>query len=755
MVPMEDTKVLVEEIDQIATRYQEQAELDNLRKKDVKMEIYFDTYHVLPIIQGYWELLKNVLNEINIQVFKDDRTLVKSLVYFEYINDIKILLPHAAELKNQLDKTYLLPLENVDQRKIDAFLKGINLDNLENLKRVYQNSGLEKYVLSLSSHSEDIFKANYVLDELIWTRRYSYLFEKKGIIKYDDSKYNNIEILETRLFHNISKALSLSTPERQHKTINNLRDAMALCMFHQKIKNYKENGEVLPLMYVSGGVLSRLPSELKDEFKVEHRKLAKGVKINLLKDTEFFIIDAMFSAEKFADADDKVFFKMQKIKESLKVYSEIKETVPKHEINSLVTNWKQLRDNDFFEKIWLDGKGGSKKLSKNIIALLQYDALVQNEETFKKIIEREKEKIRIDIDTRTNDLLFLEDIWRQVETFNEVIQERLNDQLTQFYEQPDIFKDEGLTRFSPPSGYVETEIKSLWLGFLECYQNDDERKFQLLKVNLTKIIYDGFLKEKSKNHEKILVGLSILWVFHKYQLIIKLVERLNDDFGKYYQIPIIYLSSVNKQGYKSSRYIKIIQKYLLCIESKDWYIRNYQAWMGVGYVKFNFWRNFQNASRKALEGGLDNYLNESIVLFKNAFEYLIEIKDDDTESDEKILYRNVKYYYAVNNFVFYSLIAESQDIKEEWFSELVYQLTSIQDGDLYNQCRFSDTIAHYHFFMAKQAKSKESTLESLGNAERFSRESIKKSVFKDERFQSLLDRILHFKAKVEGVKFNP
>jgi len=725
---MDHTSEQLQRIDQIANRYREQTLLDELRDDDVTVTVYFDTYHILPLIQGYWELQKNIFNDIDVQTFKDDRFLVKSLAYFGHIKNLRILLPHAVELSNQLDKTYLLPNDYVDQEKIDKFLESVRLDDLKRLKERAKNNRLEDYLTTLEPHAVDLFKANYVLDKLIWTKRYNHLFDVNSFIQYDDWKYDNSDILQSKLFLRLLDALATSAEARKHKTVNNLRDAMALCMFHQKVKQFRKTKKNLPLFYVSGGVLAKLEDSLLKEFEVVYKK---NKTINTLKDTEFFIVDSMFPT-KSSESEDETFRKMRNVRESVDVYTRIGVIYPGTNIDELIKEWENLRANNFFKKLWPLIK---KSLNKNIIGLIDYEYLLKNQELFNRFIKKEKKKIGQSLDARVNDLVFLEDIWKEVETFNQVLKERVNENSILFYERADIYRDEGLTRFSSPTGYIEDEIKQLWSGFLDSYFKQDNSVYQSLKVRLTKHIYEGFLRSDRKNFEKILIGISILYVFHKDALILKLIKRLNGNYGTYYQIVLVYMASMIRSGKKTSTDLYQMKELIVCIESKEWYPQNYKAWLGIAFIKFNIWKMMRSGGERQL---VTHYLEESIRLIQKAYRYLYVYKD---QSDQKSVMRNVKYYYCLNNYIYYSLHSETKEISDTEFHEYVDELMGIQDENEYSQCRFSDTIAFYYYRRAKGGAILKDRLADLQIAESYSNRAIDTAVFKDGKFSQMLERV--------------
>lgn len=736
-----DIQSQIEVIEKLASRYREQTDLEEIRAKGFKVEIYFDTYHILHMVQGYWELPLDTYDNVDTANFFSNRFLVKCLVYFKFIKGIKLLLPHAIELGMQLDKNYLLPSHSVKSEAIEKFLNNIHFDSLDELIKLSEENKLEEYLRKIKTRSEDIFKANYVLSELKWNSRYNYLMNRKDpVVKFDDAKYNNLQILQSNLFHEIMSALE-NMEERKNKTVNNLRDAMALCMFYKKIQQFRAD-QVLPLFYISGGVLSKLPIGITQKFIVKVGKKKEAKTVNLLKDSEFFILDSMFTQD-MIDIDDTLYKNMRHLKHALKFYSS-DNTFLDNDIATITASWQKFKENDFFEKLWNPERGSKKvALTDTIKDLLNYRYIVNNDQAFRRLIEQDRESIKNTLTEKISDLVFLEEIWLEVDTFDKFIENKINRGNKLKLEDSDIFKDEGLTRFSPPTGgEIESNIKEIWKGFLEHYITRG-RQYQAVKVKLTQILYDGCIKAEKKDCDKILTGISILWAFQRYSLIIKIVDRLDFNYGDRYQIGLIMLASMIKRQQKTGSSANKMHKVIRCIETQQCFAVNYKAWIGLAYIKFNIWRIY------CLDGGkyekYGNYLTESIKLNKKAFMYLEDKKDEDNYE----LHRNVKFYYSLNNFIYYTIKGIPDELANPLFISYIKLLQNGQSSDDYKQPRFSDTIALYYFISAQNAISKERKMYFITRAETYSKEAIELSRFRDETFEEHLDEIILYKDEIE------
>lgn len=744
----------VEQIKRLANKYLEQDLIDQIRSNGQIIEVYFDTYYILAMIQGYWEIRIGQLKDIDTKAFNDDKFLVKSLAYLGYIKNIKILLPHAVELKNQLDKTYLLPDERISKDHIDYFLEEIKLDKLSKLKSFYENNELEKYLQKLTPRTEDIFKANYVLSQLDWEKRYKFLFNGKNhsILSYDLQKYDKIKILESKLFHQVYEALT--SDEREFKTVNNLRDAMALCIFNEKIKKYRNDKKVLPLFYVTNDVISKL-GELINEFTVE---IPEKGKIVLLKDTEYFIIDAIFSRPGNTEKDSQIFSQLNRIKEFTNIYEEIESDLPKEEIHQIVKSLKQYKENDFFNKIWDEKHGSRDILNENIRNLLEYDFLIENSENVRKLINSEREKIRMSIDDSVGDFIFLEQLWKSIDLIPEYLEKVINKESQLLNEMSaDIFRDEGLTRFSLPQGEVERQIKEIWKEFLENYKASGV-KIRAIKVKLTKIIYEGTLEEENDAMEKVLVGISILFVFHRYDLIISIVEHIKNIY-KCRHILFIYVACLIKVGSRSVSRLKKIEGLLNYIDKEYTQSMNYKNWISISFLKFNYWSLRTNGEFRYEEANRDERYDQlaidAIRLSKEAYHYLLDSNEDIEDDELKSEYRSIKLYYALNNYIYYSVCAGNDKLVEsDTFFRYVKKLMKIQEGERFEkQSRFNDTLASYFYRRAiKSQVPIDQKLKFLEIAEELSLSAQKNTVLKDNKFNTLYREIEIKKLNISNEK---
>lgn len=747
------SQIKVGDIDQIGKKYEQQFAVNKLKKSGVKIEVYFDTYYVLRMIQGFWELRANKYNDIDRLAFRNDRFLVKSLAYFGYIPDIKMLVPHAAELRNQLGKTFLLPNDPIRPPEIEKFLNEVKLGGLRKLKEENKADGLEAYLKKIRLKTEEIFKANYVLTELFWEKRYRHLFDKgeNTIVTFDDDQYNKLEILESDLFEKIDRALT--TGDRATKTVNNLRDAMALCIMCEKIKEYNDHKSTLPILYVTKDVLKKLGDLCKSHFTIITED---GDMISVLKDTEYFVLDAMFSAENQSTEENPLFSQLLKFKDSVSVYETVKGTAPDADIIRIEDNWKRFRNNNFFDKIWNAEQGTRKILSDNIKKLLQYEQIVQNKEALQKTIVNERNRIRSSIDYTINDLVFLEEVWNEIDFIPQDLKKTINKRSQLFKSRlADVLRDEALTRFSPPKGNVEDRIIMFWNEFLENYDKGSE-KLKPVKVDLTRTIYDNFGKKSEMDYDRILIGIAVLYVFRKYKLIVKIIERIGKNTGSPTYMNLgnpsniyIYISSLIKLDHRSTERHTKIEELIKSVEEKPWHKKSYESWIAVGFLKFNYWLaqgkgQFKYEASDGFEhfGKYDHYAKEAIKITKRAFDQLQKEKTKIQKEKENTNFM-VKYYYTLNNYIYYVICAgANEDFDTPIFDSLVHELRDLQAGESeYKQPRFHDTIASYYFRQAKQSSTLRHAMKLLKFAEKMSKAAMDSTVLNDSKFDSLFGKI--------------
>ncbi|MDB5141173.1 MAG: hypothetical protein JWR12_3089 [Mucilaginibacter sp.] len=319
----------------------------------------------------------------------------------------------------------------------------------------------------------------------------------------------------------------------------------------------------------------------------------------------------------------------------------------------------------------------------------------------------------------------------------------------------DIFRDEGMTRFSVPVGMVEDKVNELWEGFLTSHQQDD-RHDHFLKVELTKLIYDGCLKNPQKiDYDKILIAITILYAFRRNEIIIKIVERLNFSYDNRYQIALIYAASMYKSA-KHPGVIEKIDKILLDLENCSAFDKNYKFWIGMGYVKFNVWKTLTTPT-KAEHSDPDDfyrrkYLKDGIKLTKRAFNFLADALKTGPDDD----HRMVKYYYTLNNYIYYNVESKEPGhiLDENFYHEFVTVLQTCQQSDQYRQNRFSDTIARYYLAKALLDKDLDDKHSDLEKAHRYIVDAINYAVLKDERFEDLKSDIEFNQQSVKAKRNN-
>src|SRR6185503_1060236 len=670
---------------------------------------------------------------------------VKALAYLGYIKNIKILQPHIAELSEQLHKSFLLPADDLSENEIDVFLEEIHLQKLRDLKILAEQNKLKQYLAGMAPNAESIFKANYILSEIYWNKRSNRLFhgtdDKKPLITYDDQLYNPIHYLESGLFKKVEKAIS--SGDRENLTINNFRDTVALCMIKEKIPDRNDNPKKIPFFFVSHDVYFRLTDEIHRDFSYVSRK--NGRRIYLIKDAEYFIIQTIFSQEK--NAGNKViehreaFDKLKDIKKSFDIYRNIDAPFPHSEIKPLIDKWDKYRNYEFFQLIWDDEIGGEVTLNKHITDLFEYKFLTDNENRFSPMLERERKSIKQSFDTQAKDFGFLEDFWDAISKIKSELKTRFND-ASDFIDikKIDFFRDEGMTRFSLPDN-ITVQTNKLWEAFLISHQHQD-REDHYLKVELTKLIYNGFLKNpKEINYDQILIVIAILYSFRKNEMIIQIIERLRFPYNNRYQIALIHAASMYKFA-KRPGYLPRIDKVISDVEGCSDFNQNYKFWIGLGYIKFNVWKTLTTPTKPEVDPDdfyRRKYLKDSIKLTKRALEYLEKNLKTGPDEDERM----VKYYYTLNNYIYY--VVESQEnsyiLNENFYKNYITVLQTCQTSDQYRQNRFSDTIARYYLAKARLDKDDEDKKTNLTTAKTKIEEAINYAVLKDERFEALKNDI--------------
>lgn len=725
--------------------YVMQAKEDQWQAKyNLKKEIYIDTYDAIRLIQGVWGLweydrkLGNRENPhayvFNKNIFEKPDILVNSLLFNNRLNaPVRLLPPHQDELaqKIQGEKSWFAAPREINEQIYDLW-SALNLTELLDEAQGYEPMSphrIKEYLEKI--RGIDFYIAKDLLQVPYWYDRYKKLFKQDRIVSWDDSSYNFASVTRSKEFKIILQAFD---EERNSPKMlqSNYVDAIAFYLLWERLEAFKKDASLktaLPVFFVSKPGIFKALKKLMDNdmFTYTFERDGQRWKFPIIRRAQFFILDAIFNYESQGDDDGalhKLFEQMRtafnyEIKNHKLVNSILGRGIASAE--DLGKRIDQLVREEFFDKIWAKHEG-YKELYRAIEVhkeskRLAEQGLRQHEE------ERQKIVAELRRDTRSFELA--NEIMHEVFRLDDIGNKELNKIAT-----IDVFSDLSMARFS----FTKPCRDNLQQYTIQILNTRGQDGFKFAARNLLSDIMEGLenFNNGKESSEKFTVGLAVLWVFKKYELIAKIAERLNQGVEDYdelsfpnYHIPLLCAAALcrmegNGKAQLAKRFAECIEKKFSAQSNKP----NYKAWLGLAYVWWHIW-NTQNRSMELPEemGKADFLAQQREPAFQSVRhaqhlciavvnhlrnklkEEAITGNHTPQERGDILEQRNQKYHYALNMAFFLTVLyGNKQDLLSKDTERLFNALNAIEGGPLWHS-RYYDTCARYHYRRALLAEN--------------------------------------------------
>ena len=698
----------------IANSYIIQLEEDKLKKNGkLKRQIYFDASDVIQLIQGSYSVTQASPISLRKEIFEDPVSLVLALIYNNPDELIHLLPPHQDELIDKLTNkdTHLFPGFYIYDKK--DFAKEIfNTFGLNDLVKDNPNKAIRKYTAELKRNAKNLFKLNYMLNHFYWTDRYKYLFgfekdsDKRIIIDNDD--YAIKKIVNTPLFKTLLKAFD---EEREAYKKNNIIDAMSFYLLQDKLDAYKRNPREnpLPIFYVSKKVTYKALKKVIKENDKWFTYKSKELTIPIIRDSDFFILDFIFSLNNNIDDLDQVLRKVKDIKDILRLeydnYKVIERVFGKDEYDKFSQRIDEIVSVEFFVKVWLEEKN-YKNFSNLIKEHINYTDDV-NKNVIKRIMIEKKE-----IEKNIKSSLQKEN-YGKLNLFKSAVEklEKVGDFISERGLKPDedidIFNEFALIRFSLDEPPYKDKIERIVSNLIDCVHREEWDTFKQILIEIAaNLVSSAFHKQE----EDTVSYLGILWLFEQYKLIVDICDKFNKKYNQY-QSALLHAAALFPSGEKK---LSKVDEICSCIEEKD-AGKKYKAQVGLSYIYYRIWSELED--KPILMSLLTPETQQNIKKRKN-FELILKAKSNAINSytwlkknrlkaENKIYYRTKKYYYSINNLLYFiTLIGSKQEFNKNSTIELYDSLYSIIGDETYWQSRYHDTLALFFFRKALESSNR-------------------------------------------------
>ena len=466
-----------------------------------------------------------------------------------------------------------------------------------------------------------------------------------------------------------------------------------------------------------------------------------GIQVPVVRDADFFIMHSLLNYIESTIPFEGILSEARKFKEKLNTIfknQETKSIITGFEFGKYDSTLIQEIDNffsvEFFEKLWFDNQGYNE-FHDSLLEAVNYSAF--KDENVSRLIKFEKERLASEFSNSLEKYRVLKALLSELTNFQNYIRNNFITINNNF----DFVKEFGLVRFSIQSS-SQRQVLQIMQDLILANEEQNKDDF---KQNLSYIVNQIYAGVFSESHEKLEVGLSVLWIFEKYRLIEELCDNLNFKYPSY-STALIHASASFFNRIPSK---KKIEKIILSIEEKN--TNNYKVWIGLAYIYFRIWSTFteqpflpnhhtSDTEKISPENSKEytEYFNKAIDNLSKSITFLSEHR---LQVESKAIERNRKYYYAINNYIYYSTKGSSR-IEFENLTPLIQKLEEARAIPDIWQARFDDTLAYYHLRKCYLASKGEMFKFHINKSQLHNEESLKRINLPRDKF--LYSRVRDF-----------
>lgn len=687
--------------------------------EQIKPKIYFDSASLIDMLTGTSSVFRG--GKFDDELYERPANLVYALAYRKWLGDIYTLPPHTEELIDALRfKQHLFPEERTEESKNqqdelwDRLLTSDDLKEFQNLLRSKDSKAIFKAV---KQHPYHIFiglcltaGANY------WKRRYKTLVKDQQVLKFSHKEdYGFQDVTQSDLFKKVNDVLN----QKRSRTANNYMDAVALCLLNEKLQRAidGQGKVVLPLFFSDQQHILDTVTQLSKTEKDPNTGRAPFIfsdpktkqEFPIVREAGFFVIEGFVNALRENQGEQAVIDLEETLEAILSFSDELKvEKSNKAATININKNYLQpeLHEKvllEFFDRWWHSG-GVNDVVSE---FELNYDA--ERDAELDKAISEEVDEDRRRLTARLKGfeprMRIIRKAWAAFPDLSKFLNQAIVDAKAEM---------NALKEFAPRYNF-SVEVCETIQNWIDPARDAAgyESELRSIVAEVVNTLISGLFEQpkdeeaSKKRLDQIASSLGFFFFFERYALVQSACEIIREQYERQalhstdkYPTPalaLLHAAAVLKVR-KGNDVEKAVLEIINCVDGKN--KQNYKIWIGLSYLYNLLWEyrikgyrfrelyeSPETFEREMASVGVE-YLNKARAYSKQALDFL---------TPEKREQRQLKFYYALNNYVFFSTFYTSPE-EFNRLSTWAEQLEDISyDPSCFQRDRFSDTLARYNF----------------------------------------------------------
>lgn len=665
-----------------------------LEREGYELAFYFDTGHLQRAALGY----KDYYRDDNIfkgGKFKDDITLVCSLISGGFVGQFRLLAPHQdeflAKINSEFDGTGYDDWKAESRKFVNDTELDLNADEFLSQLRAQNNEDL---IRRFTEHVETTKKAFNVSHCLLpWDRRVTG-WNRKKLLYIDDGKPEYDAIFSSHEF----EALKGSFDQNRNHQINNFIDATALSILVLKTREFKNgDSKLAPRFFLPRSEANNYSrTALKDTGLLSQLKYTfEGRESGVLRNEDYFFYRSYFLQKQRNTQGEPTPEWEQNIQ---KLYEKVSDIVNEQafkkveqidfgEDNSLQEVIDEMENYSFLKNVWIEfiNSGELKFILQGLDEIeRQFEQARESYRaiSFSETVRNELRKIRNNIFDNLDDVRRASILWEEVSKAVRELRAKIRDSN---WDEHALFRNRKLFRYGFPQR-LHALIKETLASLLSNEATAESTKKATSRMVI--LFMKARSAEENLSQDELILLTAVLCALDLKTALRRLLSPKRKS-NLHYSLKIALVGAELETSYEKG-------KGLIDELERLYYSENTRATeqadlaVGLTYLYYYAWlAKKKEAERQDVHAGEDSAVNQEInrlinhaIVFAERATSMVSNQHPEQKT------------YALNQYLF-CLVESGSTEHNKKMNEVFTQLNDKRgQGDVWSYMYY-DTLAHY------------------------------------------------------------